>query len=141
MHSHFSGSLTVALDRCQRALLERISDALAGSGLKAAHVIVASCIGNSDGASQAIVGKHTGLDRTSTMTLIGNLERAGYVSRRRRFDDRRTDALSLTQQGRAWLQEIADVEADFLVSFTRGEFLFLSELLTRMVRQTAAAKS
>lgn len=51
--------------------------------------------------SQQTLGEQLGIDRTTVVELIDDLEAKGAVVRRRRPDDRRSYALSLTPSGKA----------------------------------------
>lgn len=51
--------------------------------------------------SQQALGEQLGIDRTTVVELIDDLEARGAVVRRRRTDDRRSYALSLTAPGKA----------------------------------------
>src|SRR3546814_11464831 len=78
-----------------------------------------------------------GSDRTTTMKIVDELERAGMLRRTPHADDRRANALDLTSKGRSWrekmLPRIVEQESTFLDSLSQGERTLLQELLLRLV--------
>src|SRR3546814_20453023 len=78
-----------------------------------------------------------GIELTTTMKSVDELERAGMLRRTPHADDRRANALDLTSKGRSWrekmLPRIAEQESTFLDSLSQGERTLLQELLLRLV--------
>lgn len=52
--------------------------------------------------SQQALGQRMGVDRSTIVTLVDDLEAAGLVERRRNPADRRAYALQATAAGRRW---------------------------------------
>ncbi|WP_433128858.1 MarR family winged helix-turn-helix transcriptional regulator [Micromonospora sp. CA-240977] len=75
--------------------------------------------------SQRDLCQRTGLDRTTMVAVIDELERSGHVRRERSSSDRRKQLISVTADGRAILSEALAVlrrtEADFLAPLAEDE--------------------
>lgn len=71
--------------------------------------------------SQRDLCRRTGLDRTTMVAVIDELERDGYVRRDRNQADRRKQLISITEEGRRALGEA-------LVAVRRAEEEFLAPL-------------
>jgi DNA-binding MarR family transcriptional regulator len=90
--------------------------------------------------SQQAIGERLRIDRTTMVSLIDDLERAGYVKRERNPDDRRAYAITLTAAGRrAQTRAEEAVDAHALQFFGRqlseAERQELHRLLTRLIEQ------
>lgn len=87
--------------------------------------------------SQQALGEQLGIDRTTVVELIDQLEQQGVVVRRRNPADRRSYALSLTPKGRTVQKRAAgafDAAADeFFGPLTPGEQQALMDMLRRMI--------
>jgi DNA-binding MarR family transcriptional regulator len=57
--------------------------------------------------SQQALGERMRVDRTTVVAVVDELERRGFVRRRRNPDDRRAYALEVTPSGRRWLGRTA----------------------------------
>ena len=87
--------------------------------------------------SQQELGAQLGIDRTTVVELIDELERKGVVVRRRNPRDRRSYALSLTPHGRG-VQKRASrafdaAAAEFFSALKPAERETLTEMLRRMI--------
>jgi DNA-binding MarR family transcriptional regulator len=87
--------------------------------------------------SQAAVCDTLGIDRTTMVAVVDELERAGYVERGRNATDRRVHSLEATAAGRAALEvgeRIARRARDeLLADLSEEEREQLGALLTRIV--------
>lgn len=87
--------------------------------------------------SQHELGEQLGIDRTTVVELIDELERKRVVERRRNPDDRRSYLLTLTPKGRTFQKRAArafDAAADdFFGSLTPGEQRAMTDMLRRMI--------
>lgn len=87
--------------------------------------------------SQQGLGEQLGIDRTTVVELIDDLERQGVVERRRNPADRRSYALHLTAKGRTVQKRAAkafDAAVDeFFGPLTTAERRALADMLTRMI--------
>jgi DNA-binding MarR family transcriptional regulator len=87
--------------------------------------------------SQQELGEQLGIDRTTIVELIDDLERKGVVVRRRNPTDRRSYALSLTPRGRS-VQKRASRAFDgaaneFFEAIKPAERQALAEMLKRLI--------
>ncbi|UUT35489.1 MarR family winged helix-turn-helix transcriptional regulator [Microbacterium elymi] len=96
----------------------RVDAALATLALTARQLALLSVIASDEALSQIEVSARLGVDRTSIVAMLDELERIGLVERRRDERDRRRNTLALTASGRVRVTAAekarADVEADFL---------------------------
>lgn len=85
--------------------------------------------------SQHALGEQLGIDRTTVVELIDDLEKKGVVERRRNPEDRRSYALSLTPRGRTVQKQAVrtfDAAADELLKpLKASERRVLVDLLRR----------
>lgn len=93
--------------------------------------------------SQQELGEQLGIDRTTVVELIDDLEKQGVVERRRNPADRRSYALHLTAKGRTVQKRAArafDAAVDeFFGPLSAAERKSLADMLTRVIL-TAQAK-
>jgi len=78
---------------------------LAPLGLEPRHFGMLTRLAANEGKSQQAIGELIGLNPTSMVFLVDELEQRGLVERRRNPADRRSYALYLTEPGRAKLRE------------------------------------
>jgi len=87
--------------------------------------------------SQQELGEQLGIDRTTIVELIDELERHGAVVRRRNAADRRSYALVLTPKGRAFQIRAAkafEAAADeFFDALKPSERKLLSDMMRRLI--------
>ena len=95
--------------------------------------------------SQQELGVQLGIDRTTMVELIDELEGKGIVVRRRNPDDRRSYAVSLTPEGKAMQKRAAkafDAAADeFLNTLKPGERQALTDMLRKLIVNADKAKA
>src|SRR5215475_3867970 len=87
--------------------------------------------------SQQGLGEQLGIDRTTVVELIDELEKQGVVERRRNPADRRSYALHLTPRGRTVQRRAAkafDAAAqEYFEPLTESERKALADMLRRMI--------
>lgn len=87
--------------------------------------------------TQQKLGHCTGIDPSSMVATVDDLEAAGLVERRRHPSDRRAHALHLTEQGRATLargrQLARSAQEELFAPLSREEHEHLHDLLLRLV--------
>src|SRR5712692_7196735 len=109
---------------------------LAPMGLTVRLCGVLNLLGNGP-ISQQELGEQLGIDRTTIVELIDELERQGVVVRRRNPADRRSYALSLTPRGRTVQKRAArafDAAADeFFGPLRPAEQQALTDMLQRII--------
>jgi MarR family transcriptional regulator for hemolysin len=120
--TEFAGQLFF---RLWRAMHTRTAEVLASIGLTPALFAVLNVIGAREGAIQQELGSSLGIDRSTMVSLIDQLESRGLANRRPSATDRRAREVAITQKGRRLLQRarglISDVEDDVLGGLTAGE--------------------
>jgi DNA-binding MarR family transcriptional regulator len=90
--------------------------------------------------TQQALGKCTGIDPSSMVSTVDDLEAAGLVERRRHPSDRRAHAIHITEEGRERLgrgrQLARRAQEDLLAPLSAAERKQLHELLLRLVIAT-----
>jgi MarR family transcriptional regulator, temperature-dependent positive regulator of motility len=70
------------------------------------QVAVLSTVAQDEGLSQTAICVRTGIDRSTLADLVRRLKKKGFLERRRRQEDTRTYAVTLTEEGRRVLRTI-----------------------------------
>jgi DNA-binding MarR family transcriptional regulator len=87
--------------------------------------------------SQQRLGEKQGVDRTTMVAVVDELDRAGYVERRRDPSDRRAYSLQATAKGRRVLQSAAEAaqraEDEFLAPLPPTDRRRLKRLLRTLL--------
>ncbi|MFJ8542600.1 MarR family winged helix-turn-helix transcriptional regulator [Streptomyces sp. NPDC093586] len=76
-----------------------VAEALAAEGLKMWHHVVLSAVRDLAPVAQADLGRGIGLDPKDLVGVLNDLQAAGLVVRAPDPDDRRKNAVSLTEEG------------------------------------------
>ena len=130
--SEFAGQL---LFRLWRASHTRTAEALESIGLTTALFALLNVLGTRDGAIQQELGAAMGIDPSTMVSLIDQLEAAGLAKRRLRPTDRRAREVLITPKGRRVLkrarQLTLQVEDDVLGGLNDVERRQLLALLRR----------
>ena len=116
---------------------ERMAARLRAVGLAPAHVGLLRVIAATPGLSQQAVAERVGVHPSRIVALIDDLERQGFVERRRNREDRRLYALHPapgTQVGEIYRIAAAH-ERDILAALSSEERDQLREMLVRVARQ------
>ena len=115
------------LKHAQQQFSELTATRFAPLGISGREAGVLRAVGRGgDGpASQGEVARRLGVDRTTMVALIDELQGKGLVLRRQDPDDRRKNAVELTDAGRRALEEADraadEVERAFLAPLTAAE--------------------
>jgi len=135
--TEFAGQLFF---RLWRAAHVRAADVLGTVGLTPALFGLLNVIGTREGAIQQELGAAMGIDRTTMVSLIDQLESADLAKRTPSATDRRARVIEITPEGRRLLERcrrmIGDTEDEVLAGLTLEERL---ELLRLMRRALASA--
>jgi DNA-binding MarR family transcriptional regulator len=135
--AEFAGQLFF---RLWRASHTRIAEALATVGLTPALFGLLNALGAREGAIQQELGAAMGIDRSTMVLLIDQLEAAGLAERRPCPTDRRAREVAITPKGRRALERgramARQVEDEVLGGLTEEE---RHELLTLMRRAFSSA--
>jgi DNA-binding MarR family transcriptional regulator len=120
-----------------RAIAER---ALAPLGLRGKAFGALILLVQEGPLSQQRLGERQGIDRTTMVAVVDELEGAGYVERRRDPRDRRAYSLHATPRGRRVLKRAAEAtrraEEEFLAPLPAAERRRLKALLRTLVAQS-----
>ena len=134
--AEFAGQLFF---RLWRASHERTATALESIDMTPALFGVLNLLGARDGAIQQEIGAAMGIDPSTMVSLIDQLERGGLAKRRPHPSDRRAREVSITPKGRRLLErcrKIAlDVEGEVLRGLTATERRQLIKLLRRALSE------
>jgi DNA-binding MarR family transcriptional regulator len=121
--------------RLWRASHTRFAEGLKTINLTPALFGVLNLLGVRDGAMQQEIASSMGVDPSTMVSLIDELERAGLAERRPHPADRRARAVSLTPKGRRALERAremaAQVEEEVLGGLSAKERRELLALLRR----------
>src|SRR2546423_43291 len=130
--AEFAGQLFF---RLWRASHTRIAEALESVGLTPALFGVLNVLGAREGAIQQEIGSAMGIDPSTMVSLIDQLETAGLAKRRPHPKDRRAREVVITPKGRRTLErgrEMAlQVEDEVLGGLSAAERRELMKLLRR----------
>jgi MarR family transcriptional regulator for hemolysin len=130
--TEFAGQL---LFRLWRASHVRTADALESLGLTPALFALLNVIGAREGAIQQELGSALGIDRSTMVSLIDQLESAGLAKRRPSATDRRAREIAITPKGRRLLHRarrmISATEDEVLAGLTAEQRSELMRLLRR----------
>ena len=128
--AEFAGQLFF---RLWRASHTRISEALESIGLTPALFGLLNVLGAREGSIQQELGSAMGIDRSTMVLLIDELEAKGLAKRRPHPLDRRAREVAITPKGRQHLQRgrrmAAQVEDEVLRGLTAAERRELLRLL------------
>jgi DNA-binding MarR family transcriptional regulator len=137
--SEFAGQL---LFRLWRATHTRTAEVLDSIGLTPALFALLNVVGAREGAIQQELGLALGIDRSTMVSLIDQLEEAGLARRRPSETDRRAREIAITPKGRRLLGRardlLAQVEDEILAGLTASERGELSALLRRALASAPA---
>ena len=130
----FAGQL---LFRLWRASHTHTAEALESIGLTTALFALLNVLGTREGAIQQELGAAMGIDPSTMVSLIDQLEAAGLAKRRPRPTDRRAREVAITPKGRRVLKQARElaiqVEDDVLRGLSRAERRHMLALLRRAV--------
>ena len=130
--TEFAGQLFFRLWRASHV---RAADVLGSVGLTPALFGLLNVIGAREGANQQELGSAMGIDRSTMVSLIDQLESAGLAKRRPSATDRRAREIAITAKGRRLLQRsrrmISETEDEVLARLTADERNELVTLLRR----------
>ncbi|HUZ76442.1 MAG TPA: MarR family transcriptional regulator [Chloroflexota bacterium] len=106
-------------------------------GIRARQYAMMAVLADEGPRSQHLLGQELGIDRTSMVALVDNLEQLGLLRREKAPGDRRAYALHLTEDGEAVLAEagrfVIAVEKEVFAGLSAHERRQLHELLRRLV--------
>jgi MarR family transcriptional regulator, lower aerobic nicotinate degradation pathway regulator len=137
--TEFAGQLFF---RLWRASHTRIAEALGSLGLTPALFGVLNFLAARDGAVQKEIAASMGIDPSTMVSLIDELEQAGLAERRPHAKDRRAREVAITTKGRRTLERgrrmATQVEDEVLGGLTAAERRQLLALLRRALESAPA---
>ena len=108
-----------------------------GDGLRGYHYRLLAALEQWGPASQADLGRDTGIDRSDVTAVLGELEARELVERRVDPEHKRRKIVTITAAGMAELERldriVDDVQADVLVPLTPAQQGLFLDLLHRML--------
>lgn len=135
--TEFAGQL---LFRLWRASHTRSAEVLGSVGLSPPLFALLNVVGAREGAIQQELGEALGIDRSTMVSLIDQLEAAGLAKRRPSPRDRRAREIAITPKGRRQLERarelLSGVQDEILGGLSSGE---RDELMTLLRRALDAA--
>lgn len=135
--AEFKGNLSFLLARTRQDLADEMDAVFGDDGLGIRHYAILSLLFRKGGLRQTDIAAVMSLDRTTTMKVVDELEARGLLQRSRHSEDRRANAIDLTDAGRAWrerhMSHVLEQEQRFMSSLTPGERTLLQELLLKLV--------
>ena len=130
--AEFAGQLFFRLWRVSH---ERTAEALASVGLTPPLFALLNVLGARKGAIQQELGQAMGIDPSTMVSLVDQLESAGLAKRRTHPKDRRAREVSITSKGRQALERArglaAGVEDEVLLGLSAAERRQLVTLMRR----------
>jgi DNA-binding MarR family transcriptional regulator len=98
-------SLTYLLQKAAKHALVALEAELTDLDISARHFLLLALVEQDPAVSQQDLAGKIGLDPTSVVKLVDQLEDRGFVTRARFADDRRQHRLALTAAGKQMLKE------------------------------------
>jgi MarR family transcriptional regulator, transcriptional regulator for hemolysin len=139
-----AGDLCWLLSRASHALTTQLTSALAELGLSPrAHCVLATAM--SGEYTQTALAQAVGLDKTTMVVTIDELEAAGLAERRAATGDRRARIIAVTKAGRRKVEQaneiVARVQAEVLHSLPAREREAFVRALARLVSDRLSANA
>ncbi|WP_405497857.1 MarR family winged helix-turn-helix transcriptional regulator [Nocardia sp. NBC_00511] len=121
-------------------LANRATDkALADTGSRRYHYAILVTLDEHGPASQAEVGRRTGIDRSDVAAAVNDLSAHGHLHRTPDPTDRRRNTLTLTPAGRSHLHDLDErleqAQRELLPGFSGADRANLVLLLTRILEE------
>ncbi len=117
----------------------QFADEMAAVELTPPHAGILRAIASNPGGSQQALSARLGLLPSRVVAYVDELERGGYVERRRNPDDRRLHALHLTASGKKLMTTIAGLARQHERRITAGldadQRAILRELLATLAQE------
>jgi DNA-binding MarR family transcriptional regulator len=123
--TEMAGHLGYLLKHVQLRFFELTAAALAPTGVSGREAAVLRAVDNPQPLAQGEIARRMGIDRTTMVALIDDLQERGLVQRRQDPDDRRRNVVELTDTGQDITRQAAQLgeqaEQAFLSPLAAGE--------------------
>ncbi|MGW4957648.1 MarR family winged helix-turn-helix transcriptional regulator [Nonomuraea sp. NPDC004186] len=114
-----------------------VDQALGQAGLRRYHYALLAALEEYGPASQAALGRRTGIDRSDMVATVNDLAERQLLERAPDPDDRRRNIITITAAGRSQLTHLdrllAAAQDEFLSPLPPADRQSLIDLLTRLV--------
>jgi MarR family transcriptional regulator, lower aerobic nicotinate degradation pathway regulator len=118
-----------------------VVESLATAGARGYHYRLLAALEEFGPASQAALGRRTGIDRSYVVEAVNELADRGLVERARDPEDRRRNIITITPAGVRQLRRldevVAGIQDELLVSLSADERDELARLLRKVLEQHA----
>ena len=119
-----------------------LSEGLAAAGARGYHYRLLAALEEFGPASQATLGRRTGIDRSYVVEAVNELANGGLVERARDPDDRRRNVVTITPAGVRQLRRLdgvlAGIQDELFAPLSADERAQLARLLARVLDHHAA---
>ncbi|WP_043618699.1 MarR family winged helix-turn-helix transcriptional regulator [Nonomuraea candida] len=116
-----------------------VDQALAQAGARRYHYALLATLEEYGPASQAALGRRTGIDRSDMVTTVNDLAERRFLDRAPDLEDRRRNIITITPAGRGHLADldrlIAAAQDEYLSPLSAADRQSLIDLLTRLVER------
>jgi DNA-binding MarR family transcriptional regulator len=127
---------TWLLSRANARSQALLSEAFAANGVRGYHVRLLAALEQFGPASQADLGRHTGIDRSDVVAALNELIDRGFAEREPDPSDRRRNIVTITGRGRRELARLdavlGEVQDTVLAPLTPNERRTLVRLLAKL---------
>ena len=128
---------TWLLSRANARAHSLLTDAFAAQGVRGYHFRLLAALDQYGPASQADLGRHTGIDRSDVAATMNDLLANGLVQREPDPVDRRRNVVTITKRGAGALERldsvVDDVQNAVLAQLTANERKTLVRLLGKLL--------
>jgi DNA-binding MarR family transcriptional regulator len=135
MAEPLASRLGYLLKHTQQGFAEAGARALAPLGITGRQLAVLAVLGDAEPLSQLEAATELGVDRTTMVQLVDELEGKGLVARRRSAQDRRKNIVELTERGQAVLREGDEIHRAAEVLFMERLTPVEAELFVRILQR------
>ena len=132
-----AGRPTWLLSRANARSQALLTDGFAAEGVRGYHFRLLAALDEFGPASQADLGRHTGIDRSDVVATLNDLVARGLAQREPDPVDRRRNVITMTKRGAVALERfdavLDDVQDTLLAQLTPNERTSLVRLLTKLI--------
>jgi DNA-binding MarR family transcriptional regulator len=114
-----------------------VADGMAAVGARGYHYRILATLSGTGPASQAELGRRTGIHLSDMVAAVNELEAGGYVERSPDPADRRRNVVTVTASGRQRTEDLAkrgaEIQDELLAPLTAAERAELTGLLSKLL--------